>query len=61
MAASLAAPGVKFRKRRKVVLRRLRVAVALMMLANLAVWSGVIATLRGVDVQALLKAAGLAA
>ncbi len=54
MATALSMPGFKARKRRKLVQRRLRVAVALMLLANLAVWAGVVAALRGIDVAGLL-------
>lgn len=61
MAATLAAPSFKTRKRRAVVRRRLRAAVALMALANLLVWAGVIAAVRGVDVAGLLNSLGLAA
>ncbi|MDG2530257.1 hypothetical protein [Caulobacter endophyticus] len=62
MAATLtAAPSTgsfKARKRRKLVQRRLRVAVALMVLLNLAVWAGVVAALRGVDVAGLVPLLG---
>ncbi|AYV47053.1 hypothetical protein CFHF_22620 [Caulobacter flavus] len=58
MAATLTAPsstgGFKARKRRKAAQRRLRMAVAVMVLLNLAVWAGVVAALRGVDVAALV-------
>lgn len=56
MAATLTAPGFQTHRRRKVVQRRLRVAVSLMVLLNLAVWAGVAAALRGVDVASLLAA-----
>ncbi|MFT4254850.1 MAG: hypothetical protein QM608_20500 [Caulobacter sp.] len=54
MATALSMPGFKARKRRKIIQRRLRVAVALMLLANLAVWAGVFAAFRGIDVAGLL-------
>lgn len=58
MAATLTAPSstgsFKARKHRKAVQRRLRWAVAVMLLLNLAVWAGVVAALRGVDVAGLL-------
>ncbi len=62
MAATLtAAPstgGFKARKRRKTIQRRLRWAVAAMLLLNLAVWAGVVAALRGVAVVGLVPALG---
>ncbi|NGM50463.1 hypothetical protein G5B46_12660 [Caulobacter sp. 602-2] len=58
MAATLTASpstgSFKARKRRKAVQRRLRWAVAVMLLLNLAVWAGVVAALRGIDVAGLL-------
>ncbi|MBI1683919.1 hypothetical protein [Caulobacter hibisci] len=54
MATALYATGFKARKRRKIVQRRLRVAVVCMVLLNLAVWAGVVAALRGIDVAGLL-------